>query len=239
MCEKGLDSAERLLSTAGRAPGVPSSRGHRAPPEEAHTPRRPGLQPSSFLGSFGADFQSTPPTAPTCAGVPLAGWEEVVKPPGRPERSAGRLHPRASRRGFFSVSSRPCDAWRSLCSRRPCWPRWAASRGSATGEWGPLAGAHPNQQAAGRGRRRAWGALARCARRVPRPAVTFYTGGRGWTIWRALGFSTLNSLTNLPGGGLSGQTVCHLVFWPSMGMEGLSTRFFLDSPPSRGVGLAF
>ena len=164
-------------------------------PQKRRRPSRGSVCSHLLPGIIWRRLQSTPPTAPTCAGVPRAGRELELKPPGRPACSARRLRPRASRHG----SSRPCDARRS-CSRRPCWPGWAASEGSPTGEWGALAGAHPSQQTAGPGRRRAWGVLARCARRVPRPAVTFYPGGRGWTIWRGLGFSALNSLANLPGG---------------------------------------
>ena len=115
----------------------------------------------------------------------------------------------------------------------PCWPRWADWGGSETGEWRPLAGVHLNQPTAGRGRRRAWGPLARCAWRVPRPAVTFYPGGRGWTIWRAPGFSALNSLANLPGGWAQRTNCVSFAFWPSVGMEGPLDSFFLDSPRSR------
>lgn len=154
-------------------------------------------------------------------------------------RSAGRLHPRVSRLGFFAVSSRPCDAWRFFCSRGPCWPRWASSGGSETGEWRPLAGLHPNQPTAGRGRRRAWGALARCARRVPRSAVTFYPEGRGWTIWRAPDFSALNSLVNLPGGWAQRTNCVSFAFWPSMGMEGPLDTLLPRFPTVPRVGLAF
>lgn len=52
-------------------------------------------------------LQSTPATAPTCAGVPRAGREQELKPPGCPVLSARRLRPRASRPWFFAAMRRP------------------------------------------------------------------------------------------------------------------------------------